>query len=169
MAAAGWWPTRSGVEWLGQKPRSSRTDIRVASRGAPRHCMRWGLALWAGRSLWTNRMHKRNETDEIETDASPRPKPLDELGGSHKWESGGRISLPCDRQSSRLHWPHGAFLRCKLFAKRQIHTVSKAACFRSRKDGAATDGMPMNHGPAPAAGARRKPPGGADCGDRALW
>ena len=34
MAAAGWWPTRSGVEWLCQKPRSSRTDIaqRLATR-----------------------------------------------------------------------------------------------------------------------------------------
>ena len=41
-------------------------------------------------------MHKRNETDEIETDAYPRPKPLDELGGSHKWESGGQISLQDD-------------------------------------------------------------------------
>ena len=32
MAAAGWWPTRSGVEWLCQKPQSGRTDIRVANR-----------------------------------------------------------------------------------------------------------------------------------------
>ena len=87
-------------------------------------------------------------------DASRWPEPLDELGRSHKWESGLYYPATGKARGFIARFALQAFCR----------EVSKAACFRSRKDGAATDGTPMNHGPASAAGARRKLPGGAAAG-----
>ena len=130
---------------------------------------RRALRPWGGDCRYRDkRKHipTRKETDSAFQGRSP----LDEPGGSHKcWTQAVEYHCPAIGKARGFIGFMLHFLRCKLFAKRQIHTVSKAACFRSRKDGAATDGTPMNHGPAPAAGARRKPPGGADCGDRALW
>ena len=141
------------VAWPCRIPRSSRTDIRIASRSAsvaaPRHragtfrriectstmrLMRLRWTLLRGRSLWMS-------------------------SGVHISGNQAFITLRLAQLAVSLH-----VLLCKLFAERQIHTVSKPACFRSRKDGAATDGTPMNHGPASAAGARRKLAGGAAAG-----